>query len=71
MADSTTQTNPGITERFLLKQTAKGWRLDETSLAIDWNGQTPDLEFRRLLLRESYMAGMIEACARNDAEEPS
>lgn len=57
---------PVVTERFLHKQTAKGWRLDESSLAIDWQGR-PDPALRMELLRDAHAAGEAEATIRNNA----
>ena len=59
-------TGPHVTERFMHKQTTKGWRLDESSLTIDWNGHKPNRELRARLLLDSFAAGEAEAERRNE-----
>lgn len=62
---------PVVTERFMHKQTAKGWRLDESSLTIDWKGTRPDACTRSELLRDSFAGGTAEADERNRNPEPA
>lgn len=62
---------PVVTERFMHKQTAKGWRLDESSLTIDWKGNRPDPNTRSELLRNSFAGGTAEADERNRNPEPA
>jgi hypothetical protein len=67
--DRAENTKPVITERFKHSKTAKGWRLDESSLTIDWKGGIPDSATRARLLREAYADGMLEEKIRNEEPE--